>query len=165
MRAQNDYHRALESKYPHLFFKVMGSHVYEKDGTALPAFIDGQPYNKARTVKVWRVVEKKTDVNLALHMYRDVSKGRVDQVVLVSNDADAEPALEALTEDFASLKIGLIMPLPPPTDAKRGRPMSKGLVRHAHWSRSYIREAELAIALLPECVPTRKKPATKPAHW
>lgn len=111
MRAQNDYHRALEFKYPDLFTKVLGSHVYEKDGTSLPVYLEGQPFNKTNTVKVWRLVEKKTDVNLAMSMYRDASKGSVDQLVLVSNDSDAEPVLEALREDFPSLKIGLVIPL------------------------------------------------------
>ena len=36
-------------------------------------------------------------------MYRDTSKGHVDQVVLVSNDSDAEPVLEAIVEDFPQI--------------------------------------------------------------
>lgn len=59
MRAQNDYHRALESKYPEVFMKVLGTHVYEKNGTALPIYQDGQAFDKTKTVKVWRLVEKK----------------------------------------------------------------------------------------------------------
>lgn len=165
MRAQNDYHRALESKYPDIFSKVLGTHVYEKDGTSLPIYLDGQPFDKANTVKVWRLVEKKTDVNLAMGMYRDASKGLIDQLVLVSNDSDAEPVLEALVEDFPSVKIGVIMPLTVPGDAKKGRPASTGLSKFAHWSRTYIRDDELRNALLPDQVATRKKPAKKPAHW
>ena len=165
MRAQNDYHRALESKYPNIFTKILGSHVYEKDGTSLPIYVDGQPFDKTNTVKVWRLVEKKTDVNLAICMYRDVSKGLIDQLVLVSNDSDAEPVLEALVEDFPELKIGLIMPLAYPDDTKKGRPASTGLSKLAHWTRSYIRDDELKKALLPDQVPTRKKPAKKPMHW
>lgn len=165
MRAQNDYHRALESKYPNIFTKVLGSHVYEKDGTLLPIYVEGQPYDKTNTVKVWRLVEKKTDVNLAMGMYRDASKGLIDHLVLVSNDSDAEPVLEALVEDCPSVKIGLIMPLSYPDDTKKGRPASTGLSKLADWTRSYVRDDELKNALLPEQVPTRKKPAKKPAHW
>ena len=98
-------------------------------------------------------------------MYRDTSKGHVDQVVLVSNDSDAEPVLEAIVEDFPQIKIGLIMPLSEPAPARRGRPASTVLSNLAHWSRTYIREDELAGAMLPEQVPTRKKPARKPLHW
>jgi len=31
MKAQNDYHRALEAKYPGVFSKNLGSHVFKKD--------------------------------------------------------------------------------------------------------------------------------------
>lgn len=52
MRAQNDYHRALEAKYPNQFEKVLGSHVYEKDGTKMPLYAEGVPFDKDNTVKV-----------------------------------------------------------------------------------------------------------------
>ena len=165
MRAQNDYHRALESMYPDLFKKVLGSYVYEKDGTSLPIYREGHAFNKEDTVKVWRLVEKRTDVNLAITMYRDAYKKLADQLVLVSNDSDAVPVLEAIQEDFDQVKIGLIMPLTLPGNSKKGRPASKALAKLAHWSRSYIRDDELSNALLPTQIPTRKKPAKKPAHW
>ena len=165
MHAQNDYHRALESKYPEVFTKILGTHVFEKDGTSMPVYVEGQPFDKTKTIKVWRLVEKKTDVNLAMNMYRDACKGLIDQLVLVSNDSDAEPVLESLVEDFPSLKIGLIMPLAPPNATKKGRPASTGLSKLADWTRSYIRDDELDHALLPDQVPTRKKPARKPLHW
>lgn len=107
----------------------------------------------------------KTDVNLAMGMYRDAARGRVDQVVLISNDSDAEPVLEALVEDFPALRIGVVMPLPPPDADRRGRPASVSLSRRAHWTRHAIRDEELQHAQLPERVPTRRKPAAKPAHW
>jgi uncharacterized LabA/DUF88 family protein len=165
MKAQNDYHRALEAKYPGVFSKILGSHVYEKDGTSLPIYEDGQAFNKLNTVKVWRLVEKKTDVNIAMAMYRDACKGLVDQLILVSNDSDAQPVLEAISEDFPQLRLGLIMPLAFPEDGKKSRPPSNGLARLSHWNRTYIRDEELKNAQLPELVPTRKKPAKKPAHW
>lgn len=52
MRAQNDYHRALEALYPGLFVKVLGSHVFERDGTSLPAYVPDRPFDKTNTVKV-----------------------------------------------------------------------------------------------------------------
>jgi hypothetical protein len=166
MQAQNDYHRALLARYPNRFEVVPGTHTYERDGTALPVYVEGQPFDKTKTVKVWRIVEKKTDVNLALSMYRDASRGLVEQVVLVSNDSDAEPTLSALRQDFPELKLGVVMPLPHATDTvKKGRPASSALQDLAHWCRTYIRDDELARAQLPVQVPTRKKPARKPAHW
>ena len=122
-------------------------------------------FNKRNTVKVWRLVEKKTDVNIAMAMYRDACRGLVDQLILVSNDSDAEPVLAAITEDFPQLKLGLIMPLAFPEEGKKSRPPSSSLARLSHWSRAYIRDEELKNAQLPELVLTRKKPAKKPAHW
>ena len=165
MRAQNDYHRALEAKYPNKFEKVLGSHVYEKDGTKMPVYVEGNLFDKDNTVRVWRLVEKKTDVNLALSMYRDASKRALDQVVLISNDADTEPAISALMEDFPALKIGMIIPRGPQISGKKGRPASSSLINLAHWSRSYINDEELISAQLPEQVPTKKKLAKKPIHW
>ena len=165
MRAQNDYHRALEAKYPDKFEKVLGSHVYEKDGTKMPVYVEGNLFDKDNTVRVWRLVEKKTDVNLALSMYRDASKRVLNQVVLISNDTDTEPAISALMEDFPALKIGMIIPRGPQISGKKGRPASSSLINLAHWSRSYINDEELISAQLPEQVPTKKKPAKKPIHW
>ena len=164
MRAQNDYHRALEAKYPDKFEKVLGSHVYEKDGTNMPVYVEGNPFDKDNTVRVWRLVEKKTDVNLALSMYRDVNRGSLDQVVLISNDTDTEPVINALIEDFPALKIGMIMPRGPQSSGKKGRPASSSLINLAHWSRTYINDEELMAAQLPEQVPTKKWPAKKPIH-
>lgn len=165
MRAQNDYHRALEARYPDKFEKVLGSHVYEKDGTKMPLYVEGSLFNKDNTVRVWRLVEKKTDVNLALSMYRDASKQALNQVVLISNDTDTEPAISALKDDFPALKIGMIIPRGPQTSGKKGRPASSSLLNLAHWTRSYINDEELISAQLPEQVPTKKKPAKKPIHW
>lgn len=165
MRAQNDYHRALEAKYPDKFEKILGSHVYEKDETKMPVYIEGNLFDKDNTVRVWRLVEKKTDVNLALSMYRDASTRALDQVVLITNDTDTEPAISALMEDFPTLKIGMIIPRGPQISGKKGRPASSSLINLAHWSRSYINDEELISAQLPEQVPTKKKPAKKPIHW
>lgn len=164
MQAQNEYHRALEAKYAGLFTKVLGSHVFEKDGTSLPVYSPDQPFDRNNTVKVWRLVEKKTDVNLAMAMYRDACKQAVDQIVLVSNDTDAEPVLAAIREDFQGLRIGVVMPIRQASTSKR-RPASTTLSRLADWTRDYIRDDELAAAQLPAMVPTRKKPARKPDHW
>ena len=147
------------------FQRFWGHMSLKKDGTSLPIYVDGQAFNKRNTVKVWRLVEKKTDVNIAMAMYRDACKGLVDQLILVSNDSDAEPVLLAITEDFPQLKLGLIMPLAFPEEGKRSRPPSSGLARLSHWARTYIRDKELKNAQLPELVSTRKKPAKKPAHW
>jgi uncharacterized LabA/DUF88 family protein len=164
MHAQNEYHRALQSRYPDRFEIVLGKHDYEKDGTSLPAYVANEPFDKKNTVKVWRLIEKKTDVNLALGMYRDAASARFSQLVLCSNDSDAEPAMRALREDFPLLTLGVVTPVRPPNGAVVRR-VSTSLAKHAHWTRHYIRDDELHLAQLPDMVPTNKKPAHKPPHW
>lgn len=165
--AQQSYHRALETLYEGRLVIKRGTHTYDKDGTLLPQFVEGEPYDKCKRVRVWRLVEKQTDVNLALAMYRDAAQGRVDQVVIVSNDSDAEPALEALKEDYPELRIGVITPLRPRKEIE-GRPhrtTSSSLARQAHWVRHQISDEEIQAAQLPAKVPTKKKPILKPVHW
>lgn len=66
------------------------------------------PFDKNNRTKVWLIEEKKTDVNIAMEMYRDVSKGKCDRVILISNDSDAEPVLKAISEDFPHVMIGAV---------------------------------------------------------
>ena len=144
-----------------------GAHSYDNSGTKLPTFVPGQPFDKNVRSHVWKLEEKKTDVNLAMAMYRDAAKGRVDQVVLCSNDSDAEPVLQALREDFPALIIGVVTPVHPPPEAggRMHRGISTSLATQAHWTRKHILDDELARAQMPPRVPTRKKPVDKPAHW
>jgi len=110
------------------------------------------------------IEEKQTDVNLALHAYRDAVRGECDQLVIRSNDSDVEPALRMLREDVPAAKLGLVMPLRDRTAAD-GKVPNKRLTALAHWVRHHIRDDELAQSQLPLNVQTRKKPASKPAHW
>jgi hypothetical protein len=167
MVAQQSYHRALEARHPARFSITLGIHSYDNSGTKLPTFVPGQPFDKTVRSHVWKLEEKKTDVNLAMAMYRDAAKGRVDQVVLCSNDSDAEPVLEALREDFPALIVGVVTPAHPPPEVggRTHRRVSVSLATHAHWTRKYIVDDELAKAQMPPRVPTRKKPVDKPAHW
>ena len=142
---------------------ICGAHSLDKDGTLLPTFVWGQPYDRTLRSRVWKLEEKKTDVNIAMAMYRDAVKSRYDQAVICSNDSDAEPVLAALREDFPKLNIGVVTPVPPP-DLSKGssRGVSSSLAQHAHWVRRYLLDTELARGLLPAHVPTNKKPIRKP---
>lgn len=166
VEAQQTYHRALQAKHGTRFELVQGAHSFDKDGTLLPTFVPGQPYNRQVRSRVWKLEEKKTDVNLAMAMYRDAAKGKYGQFVLCSNDSDAEPVLQALREDFAQLQIGLVTPVPPPSPGKGSpRGVSTSLAQHADWVRRYLPDSELDNAQLPPQVPTHKKPVRRPAHW
>lgn len=162
--AQKHYHRALESKYPTLFSIILGKHDFSKD--FVPLYVEGENPRKDNVACVWKIVEKKTDVNLAITMYRDAAKGACDQLVLCSNDSDAEPALEALRADFPDLRIGLVTPRRPPAENDRSRVVSTSLSKLAHWTRSHITDDELALAQLPKnVVALTGKAFKKPPHW
>jgi uncharacterized LabA/DUF88 family protein len=161
--AQKHYHRALECKNPETITIVLGEHSDEAD--YLPSYFEGQNPDKDKTSHVWKLVEKKTDVNLAMAMYRDASKGLAEHLVLCSNDSDAEPVLEAIREDFPTLQVGLITPRHPP-DEKTGRVVSKSLSNLSNWTRSHINDNELQAAQLPITVTSPKgKVFRKPEHW
>ena len=160
--AQTQYHRALLAKHPDLMEIIYGFHIFQP--TVLPTFEEGQAPSKSTASKVWMIEEKQTDVNIALHAYRDAARGVCDQVVICSNDSDLEPALRLIRQDVPTAVIGLVMPLRPhsPSD---GKVPNKRLTPLAHWVRHHILDDELMRTQLPQNVQTRKKPAAKPAHW
>jgi uncharacterized LabA/DUF88 family protein len=160
--AQTQYHRALLAKYPGLIEIIQGFHIFQP--TALPVFEAAEPPSKSKVAKVWMIEEKQTDVNIALHAYRDAAKGVCSQVVICSNDSDLEPALSLIRQDVPTTIIGLIMPLQPQS-AGDGKVPNKRLTPLAHWVRHHILDDELMRAQLPQNVNTRKKPAVKPPHW
>ena len=160
--AQTQYHRALTAKHGDLIQIVNGFHVFEP--SSLPLHEEGVSASKGRVARVWRIEEKQTDVNLALHAYRDAVRGACQQVVVCCNDSDLEPALRMIREDAPEVLLGLVMPLP--ENAKTiGRHPNKRLTELAHWVRHAIRDDELAKSQLADNVPTKKKPASKPLHW
>lgn len=164
--AQQSYHRALSLRHSERFRLIFGTHSIDANGTLLPTYVEGQPYNKAVRSRVWKLEEKKTDVNIAMEMYRDAVRGKYAQVVLVSNDSDAEPVLAALREDFPQIVIGVVTPVvPSQTCAPAHRGVSASLAKYAHWTRRHLLDEELADAQLPAHIPTKKKPIRKPAHW
>jgi len=158
--AQSAYIRALQTKYPDQFKVTYGKHTYDRSGSLLASFVPGQPFDRSVQTRVWLLEEKKTDVNLAITMYRDVAKGVCDRIILISNDSDAEPALEAIRKDFPNVMVGVITPLHDKT-----RSVSASLSRNADWVISKITDTELGNAQLPASIPTRKKPIKKPTYW
>ncbi|MBJ7311856.1 NYN domain-containing protein [Rugamonas sp. CCM 8940] len=166
VEAQSAYHRALKTLYGDRVEMVYGNHSYDKNGSLIAAFVEGQPHDRSNRVRVWKLEEKKTDVNLAIRMYRDANKRLYDRVILVSNDSDAEPVLEAIREDFGSIMIGVVAPIRPPVHgATIHRRLSGSLARLAHWTMNNLSDDQLLQAQLPSLVPTKKKPIRKPAHW
>lgn len=134
-----------------------------------PRFVSRDiPASRQDQVDIWRLEEKETDVNIAISMYRLAfrqkqlaPKDRIGQIVLVSADTDMTPALQALREDFPDIRIGVI--LPHREGIRREPPGS--LKKHTHWMRRVVTTSELEAHQLPDRVPTRKRPAVKPAYW
>jgi uncharacterized LabA/DUF88 family protein len=160
--AQTQYHRALETQGAGLLRIINGFHIFEPNH--LPTYTEGVAPNKVNVSRVWMIEEKQTDVNLALHAYRDAVRGETNQLLICTNDSDLEPALTMIREDAPDVKIGLVMPLHE-TSASEGKVPNKRLTAHADWVRRYIRDDELSRSQLPYSVNTKKKPACKPAHW
>lgn len=162
-QAQNVYHKALASRYPNTLQIINGYHVLEKGYP--PKY--NKPIVKQDRVAVWRVEEKQTDVNIALHLYRDVVQQKCEQVILVSSDSDLEPALEFIKQDYPAIQIGLILPRLKPVESAKSkqRPSNKKLSDLSNWTRSYVLEEELKQFQFPDKVPTKKKPAHKPDYW
>ncbi|MHA4867674.1 NYN domain-containing protein [Duganella sp. PWIR1] len=166
VEAQSSYHRALQAIHGERLEIIYGSHSYDRGGAELPRFIEGRPYNRRDRVKVWKLEEKKTDVNIAIRMYRDACRGKYRRIILVSNDSDAEPALAAIREDFNEMMIGIVSPVrPPQPGVPHLRRTSGSLVKFADWTVPYLLDEHLASAQLPHLVATKKKPIRKPRHW
>jgi hypothetical protein len=55
--------------------------------------------------------EKKTDVNIAVHMIDDVIKGSVDRIVIVSGDSDIEPAAAWVCNNYPKIKLNVYIPV------------------------------------------------------
>jgi hypothetical protein len=139
---------------------------FDKSGTLPPAFIAGQPYDRTNRVRVWKLEEKKTAVNLAIQMYRDATHGYYDRIILISNDSDAEPALQAIRKDYPAISIGIVIPLHPPHPVARiHRRVSSSLCNLGDWVITSLTDAQLSLAQLPVLIATNKKPIRKPAHW
>lgn len=163
VQSQQRYHRALQTLYPDRFSLILGRH-HLTEGW-LPQSLPDAPIDHGLRHKVWQVEEKLTDVQIALHFYRDAMQGSADLQVICSNDTDMMPAMAMVRTDFPDQRIGLVAPLPEPTATEPDRQVATSLQEHAAWTRRYLRHDELLAAQLPPRIPTRKKPIIKPAYW
>lgn len=159
--AQTQYLRALQAREP-ILEVIKGFHVFQP--TRLPTYREGVAASKVEVSPVWMIEEKQTDVNIALEAYRDARNDDCEQIVVCSNDSDMEPALRMIRSDVPTVRVGLVLPMKERQGENINRPNQR-LVKHAHWVRSYIKDEELQASQLPQNVQTKKKPASKPAHW
>ena len=127
-----------------------------------PKIVDAEDPDRAprecQEIQAWKVEEKQSDVNLALHAYHDAITGQIDHAVIVTNDTDIAPALEMIRA-HTNVLIGVVVPTTDHT-----RPPNTDLVKLAHWKREYVNVSELAACQLPRVIPGRKA-TTKPESW
>ncbi|MCC8363031.1 NYN domain-containing protein [Lysobacter sp. A6] len=166
VEAQQDYHRALLKLHAHRLSITLGTHSFDRTGTLLPRFVDRMTYDRRDRIRVWKIEEKMTDVNLALAMYRDACSGEFEQLVLCSNDRDAAPALQSVRADFPNITLGVVAPRwPSESGTEALRKVAGPLARSADWTRHHLLDQELSNALLPSIIHTGRKPIRRPPHW
>ena len=160
IRCQEQYHSALRKHHPARVEIITG---YYSLTEARMRVIDQKDKKKwprdCSDVEVWKIEEKQTDVNIAIHALRDALLGQVDHVVIVTNDTDIAPALEMIRSN-SNVMVGLVIPT---TGGQRSPNVD--LSKHAHWVRTGITTLELQAAQLPRVVKHSKRPAVKPTSW
>jgi uncharacterized LabA/DUF88 family protein len=111
--------------------------------------------------KFWALEEKQTDVNIAIHMVRDVAELKPQVMVLISGDIDLLPALKEVKRLNRTTHLSIFIPAP---EAQLGRRRKDemgnlGLVQP-------IPEKFLRMAQFPDRVPDGKGGfIERPKEW
>lgn len=155
--SQAQYHQALLGYLGESIQIVKGKFSAERGSARF--YKQGKPALSSELVDIWKLVEKQSDVALALYAYSDAVRNEVDQVVFVTNETDVVPALELIRRD-TRVKIGLVVPT-----KDQMRRVNKDLEKHADWVRTHIPESELAAAQLPNMVKLTGNAVHKPLTW
>lgn len=166
---QNTYHRALEAIYPPEKLEIIKGYFSIADEFAFRINADDpkKPPKDCEKIKVWKLEEKQTDVNIAIHALYDVmTDSSLEHVVFVTNDTDLAPVLKMIAS-LNRVAIGLIVPI----KDKALRPASTMLTEHASWCMSAIDEPSLKSSGLPRVVSNSvrhqklRKAIVKPNGW
>lgn len=157
--SQARYHTALRKLHNGRIELIEGYYAVNKMKVKI---VDAEDPDKAprecQEIQAWKVEEKQSDVNLALHAYHDAITGQIDHAVIATNDTDIAPALEMIRA-HTNVLIGVVVPTTDHT-----RPANTDLVKLAHWTRRHINASELAACQLPRVI-QGKRPTTKPESW
>lgn len=160
VRCQELYHSALKKHQPGRLEIIKG---YYSLTTTTAKVVDTTNPKKAprecEETMVWKLEEKQSDVNLALHAVTDVFLGGIEHVVIVTNDTDIAPVVDMLKR-HTKAAVGVVIPT---TD--HDRVPNTDLVKQADWVRTHITLAELQAAQLPRVIPDRRRPVSKPTSW
>ncbi len=55
--------------------------------------------------------EKRTDVNIAIHLFKTAVADIWDKAVIISGDSDLIPAVEAVKKTFPNKQVGIVIPI------------------------------------------------------
>lgn len=55
--------------------------------------------------------EKRTDVNIAIHLFQTAVADSWDKAIIISGDSDLIPAVEAVKKTFPNKQIGIVIPI------------------------------------------------------
>ena len=141
---QQVYLRALQT-LPNL--EIIFGHFLSHEVTMPLA--DGTGY--ARVIKT---EEKKSDVNIAVHLLNDAYRDRYDLAVLVSNDSDLSEPLRIIKEEMGK-KVGILNPQKKP---------SKELGDNALFQKQ-IRAGALCNCQFPDQIKDEHGTIIKPSSW
>lgn len=159
---QQTYHSAL-NKYLGERIQIINGYYDVSQYNA--KLVDGaKEPRECEEVKVWKIEEKQSDVNVAVHsIYDALIDPTIEQVVFVSNDTDILPAMLKLKEyrenTGRKLIIGLVIP------RKDLRTANQSLINVSDWHIPKIEDSELKNSQLPNRIVVGKKPAFKPSSW
>jgi 6-hydroxy-3-succinoylpyridine 3-monooxygenase len=160
IKCQDQYHSALRKYKPGRIDVITG---YYSLTAGKARVIDSTNPKKwprdCEDIPVWKLEEKQSDVNLAIHALKDTLVGEIDHAVIVTNDTDIAPSLEMIRSNTNAM-VGLIIPT-----TGRERVVNTGLAKHAHWVRSHITKPELRSSQLPRVIHGGQRPAVKPISW
>ena len=104
--------------------------------------------------------EKRTDVNIAIHILDDVYQGRCDRLILVSGDSDLVPAINKVKDLFPTKQVIVYVPARNPvrgaavelrSAADKHRTLPMNLLQHAQFPHHFPDGAGNFL--------------TKPSHW
>jgi uncharacterized LabA/DUF88 family protein len=108
--------------------------------------------------------EKRTDVNIALHMLDDLYQGLCERIVLISGDSDLVPAIELVTARF-NAKVNVYIPVPLQAQNGKRERSYKNELRTVSTSVKELPAQLLPHCLLPDPVVTSTGSIAMPASW
>lgn len=171
LKDQRAYHLALHNHCHSRLEVIRGSYAIDK--AKFPRVEEDrngkekEPRDSER-VKVWKMEEKQSDVNVALEaVYDGLMDPELEHIVFMTNDTDIVPALLKIKQHNAlkirsPIKVGLITPI---NEGEAHIRVNKSLSNLADWTIRYISENELKMAQLPCRVVGKRKTSLKPLSW